>query len=62
MFWTSLVLGFLGTLALGVITILIKWVIAELGILFFVLFMFLLTSICVLATGGKNYDEDENEL
>lgn len=62
MFWTSLVLGFFGTLALGVITILIKWVIAELGMLYFVLFMFLLTSICILATGGKNYDEDETEL
>ena len=62
MFWTSFVLGFFGTLLLGIITILIKWVIAELGILYFVLFMFLLTSICILATGGKNYDEDEDEV
>ena len=62
MFWLSLVLGFFSTLLLWIITILIKWVTAELGILYFVLFMFLLTSICILATGGKNYDEDEGEV
>ena len=42
--------------------ILVKWIIAQLGLTVFILIVFLVASIFILAEGDKEYeDEDEDE-
>ena len=59
MFLASLILGFISTLFLCRGIILLKWIITQVGVNLFVLLMFLLTAIFLLAMGEKDYDEDE---
>jgi len=58
MIWTALILGFFSTLLLCLGIILMKWILTQVGITVFVMLLFLLTAVFVLAIGDKKHDEE----